>query len=1410
MLGSSDNQVKLAYPQQITEDAKNYGFKAANLSFLDNIIREFESDVKGVSASVPQFIPINHQVIKKHLDTHAPQWQKQWEEFCATFEAQSQKNALEAPSQKKLEEIRQTISACFKDHPLSPEYMQLAGIDPTALSMVRSTGREDSTEMANPGGNESLPAFSNPNAISNALGEVIASYFGEKSISQRLKAGDNITQDPFIPALVQVMIGEGLNSTKAQSVVVSGVIYTDRGSSRIQVAPGHGELVVNSKGNYDSYYVTPQNMVYPEVRAKHMRMKAQLNSEGRKVELVPVENPQPLKANHSLDPDAALYIHQLAQFIEKKYGMRMDIEFVYDGQSKNLHIVQARNIPLGSRKGVAPSAIAPELMDRVENPAKAQEVITPDTLTAIVITDPKQVISQHSTIGPALSEFLNDKEGKSKVVLVKQTAPPTSHEAGEFNSKGIPVLVIEQDARAKELIATASPENPIVIDPQRRLVCAVPKGIKVEEFIKEGIYRSLLTPYVSPHSNVLKAREVERHPEAERQASKDINFGEALLKARAGDAKATTQLLEYVYENVVNYKGLAHPYKYKNGQAVRGDLNKLSAPQIGGDNRAAKATLSNLCRYASRKAQSGEIKPGLYQQMMLNAGEMYNLLDRLEKPEQAQAALFQYLNAFAKFEGSIVATAQKDVLLTSVADQTAEKRHRERADKLMAGVSASAEDKEYFYELLKLEKFGINENIRKDWEGFCLDVCLKQKKGAELDRMVSDLQRFGLHEMWVNRSFVDAKKAHGSDSVQAFNALQSELSTALQGIEPIKEAQQRIQMLNSQVSNWSDPKNFDKLYANFQKECKAINGALQYNAQDPELKRLLVLEQVNEYVDIFDRTLKAVQTSGAYEDKKAQVANFKTLLQDFHDLQKIWIKNARFWDNRQVVPLLDKKLKEATKLKEENELSPSADFAVIFSTIDKVGHPEARDGLHGCKSLADIHTLIHQNLLVCIGKITRPINENLHNQYPVTLKKLVDGLKDDIKVTSHNTKDEVGKVDLLASQLKYPHLILHYNIPLRHHSGHMEIKYDYRKDRAEISYMLFFGVSQDLRQEPIQIHSQALLEHLFNFKIIEPPHCNTTTGQFKFTVEVNNQEQIPSLLYVLQRNNLLTFETIDEKFFSSSNYQNLQRKALYESPLNQLKSMVEYLSKTGNTNTIIKEYLTRSEYILGLRSQGFDINQYLAKYPEVAVNPNLSELFNHAIKNFSSQLNYKMRKDENSFSLEEQILQQKDIEALSQIDANSLAGNKFVLFSILKPMNKMYEALEQSSEISLCWEKCQQLIESRAKFQLRDTQDWHDLSKSIHHQGYRQILLDLITPKSCTPETLHQILYMELYDRSSFFRQDQHRAFAEALAKPYGIKIDSVECKKEMLKVAEKIEKNEKAVSRLRTEINAAAAQVSR
>ena len=194
------------------------------------------------------------------LDNYAKNWRELWDSFVY---AQGNNKSLTTSSKEKIKQLQTLFINCFKQHPVSEKIIQSIKLPLDTLFMVRSTGEEDTVEMANPGGNKSVAAVKlDAQAISNAIGTVVASYVSEKSLTQRLLSGDDIRKPSFMPVLIQRMIGEKLNGDNADHVVVSGVMYADSCSVRIDAAPGHGELIVNSKAPFDTYDVTQEGLVH--------------------------------------------------------------------------------------------------------------------------------------------------------------------------------------------------------------------------------------------------------------------------------------------------------------------------------------------------------------------------------------------------------------------------------------------------------------------------------------------------------------------------------------------------------------------------------------------------------------------------------------------------------------------------------------------------------------------------------------------------------------------------------------------------------------------------------------------------------------------------------------------------------------------------------------------------------------------------------------------------------------------------------------------------------------------------------------------------------------------------------------------------------------------------------------------
>jgi hypothetical protein len=132
--------------------------------------------------------------------------------------------------------------------------------------MVRSSGNEDGENFANAGGNSSYAAQRTLQDITEKWINVVAEFFGPRSLSQHAAANQSFPEKVHCAVVVQELI--------ADSEVVSGVmhVYQD-GSIVINAAPSHGELVVNSLGFTDVTRVTPQGVIFNETKKKDLTVE---------------------------------------------------------------------------------------------------------------------------------------------------------------------------------------------------------------------------------------------------------------------------------------------------------------------------------------------------------------------------------------------------------------------------------------------------------------------------------------------------------------------------------------------------------------------------------------------------------------------------------------------------------------------------------------------------------------------------------------------------------------------------------------------------------------------------------------------------------------------------------------------------------------------------------------------------------------------------------------------------------------------------------------------------------------------------------------------------------------------------------------------------------------------------------
>ena len=530
---------------------KGFGYKTANLTALNAFAQEIKLE-GGCVCAVPEFVGISDAEIKDFLRECGFDVVSKWDAFKVKenlnlkdslakgqypdgFLAALKKDfehEINTLFTQKLASIRsgnevdrllalfnksaggsclkpETITGIRSIHTLL--FNSAGSLDDAKRLMVRSTGKEDTDTLANAGGNESIANVKGEAAdIFKAIGDVVVSYFMEKSMQQRLGANDpSIFDVPFTPVLIQRMIGEtprnmAITAVDAQAISGNkitrcGVMFTEEleggisaegkkwpngkvktsGITLIQASYGHNEGVVNSLVPVDTYYIANDGNVHYVVKNKtHRKVPATANPENKK--LFDLPNPSALIGVPALNQKEIKSLKKVANALEHFYKQPMDVEFVID-YSRNPHviyIVQAR--PLVHKKNREnPSYLDPDFFDakqatfndlrrKVKNTQKNLDVIGVGGGAVRCITDRDHCIVS-KTIGEALT--INNKSSKKRqieAVIVGQMAPATSHEATTFRGEGKLVLCAEDVATYRSIAAMLQAVgSSLVVDAQQ-------------------------------------------------------------------------------------------------------------------------------------------------------------------------------------------------------------------------------------------------------------------------------------------------------------------------------------------------------------------------------------------------------------------------------------------------------------------------------------------------------------------------------------------------------------------------------------------------------------------------------------------------------------------------------------------------------------------------------------------------------------------------------------------------------------------------------------------------------------------------------------------------------------------------------------------------------------------------------
>lgn len=1019
-------------------ETKGYGYKYGNLQLLDQLTAEFNDIEKpAYSIKVPQFVGIPSEKIQEFLKSDFNIAEK-WAAFVKQNLPESKKK--EILDTKKFPDNFEEARAAFEkelkeafDKKIAAELGAFSfksgfGIEKAdeliALMqsqngklMVRSTGKEDTIELANAGGNESVAnVMPGAKAILEAIKRVVVSYFGAKSLKQRLGVGDkslfDVTTPPLTPALLQIMIGEtnpkdlpkcGVMFTEEAEGALSGLVKGQTsGITLIQCAYGNNEGVVNSRIPVDSYYVDDSLSIYPIIRYKTHRLTPSSDM---------VANEGAVIKSPALTKDALITLKKFAQALEKFYQGPMDVEFVVkeknDKQEPTIYIVQARPIVHKTDQ-----ALLSYLLNTDKITDKVQGYAIGVAGGAIRTVSSKDEIIMAETLGAALGVYQDTEKTKDtnkvQCIVINTPAPATSHEATTFRSEQKPIVCVDKESLGKIENWVAQEPVQLVISPQQGIVAKWSEETSVTELLAEPNAKAVKGWCNYPCPGLLSLSEAfEPTEDLTEEAVKKLLGEKVELESsevfKPEDFKTFIKDIKVLDEEQASKKLALLLYQ----------LNKLIMAKVKGLplDQDDKQRIKTLLHYALMLAQQTKNQLAL---KPTDASYIKRLfpIRFLEMLLLQQPALDEIVDGNSVMNLIFKVFARWQKVLEEVKDE-------------------GGEIDQVTIQMFRAREYIFTDELQEKWKNFV--IVLAQSKDEKLKnvfaKFVDQLNKLDLLPVWLNTSFDALMKTKKGVAKSIVMAALNEYGSQKDLLSKLFEMKVKIDAFN--IESFADPKMFEKQWNLF------TNDLLPYFLNDPfivafkkanDLGRLAALGVMDKFVNAFDLSIKAMLGGGAEPEVKVQ--NLRTMLGQYLELLNKWavfipvgsIQYHQEW----LLATYMKKISDiynSMKKNEKNMLLPSGGFSVSAAVL---GSATAFDR-HYPKSLEDIYTLIHQNLLMIVGVLSNQISWEIK---PTLLKEVEDKClaKFKFKKTSFSCKGTK--------------IYIRYNLPLRNHSAVADVKYN--------------------------------------------------------------------------------------------------------------------------------------------------------------------------------------------------------------------------------------------------------------------------------------------------------------------------------------------------------------------------------
>ncbi|PJD96494.1 MAG: hypothetical protein CK425_05870 [Parachlamydia sp.] len=927
-----------------------YGYKAANLMVLEELTKKISPEMKKCEVKVPPFFPISHFELNSLILKSGVNLDDLWKKFLNSFDY-SKKNQFQKASsptdaaavhmqitlqgKEYLEEMQRKVEHFFKSNTyFTMQLEEWVKENKPEFVIVRSTGMEDSDKTTNPGGNASIPYVQpTPTEISTNIGKVLASYFSENSIMQRLAVGDqSLFTDPvFIPVLIQEMIGETTSPTAKvapHEIFRSGVFFTEEpekadGVTLLQVGLGTGEGIVSGTVNTDTYYIrktttkmpfhdrgntaqkaknanVEETVIHKVIRDKKTRQVGKQVA-FKKFNIVTLKNENPALKTQCAVPDPIIRdIKTAADEISRHYGpgaqktKAMDVEYTLklpDPAKKDakgtLYLLQARGLTHVEKK--EKTYISGQKLQQI--PLK--DVIPTKTLLdgqayVRTITSDEQLLFT-TDLASARKEFLR-QQAKVKAIIINESSSVTSHDGVMLRSLGVPVFVVEDSNvrnRLKKLAASSSAAAPLFFDPQRALVVSG----QTPDIIKKGLISYSMplelsvsnTPpplFVPKKTNAVKSKE-EKIKDIYQARLTRLNTLVPALIAKLSNQKPLLKLREakttenHTIRNLIDLMSSAPAKEAKVALATLLDVlyKKLhqSMDAVEANRAQVNQPLFVVFEHIVRLAKK-EVMPALENSPPESPNRLFPI-------KLLEALIFQQVDSNVVGGASFARTLQEDKM---------DRKHIELAKK--AGIKLDGKNTSHQLNFVAVKNYALSEKCANDWATFVQglfttgDLIFQN----ELSKSLAAFDQLNLTPLFLNVFFPQLWQTHHKNIQQVSKAIIELLKGTT--LEWVKEKMEETETFEGQINGqWGTPdqikKNLPSLAA-FIETCgfnprppqKAV-FADKFAAATP-FGRLALLQLMARVVDVTDKTIKTISGNPDYpRDDKQKVKDFIVAVQ---------------------------------------------------------------------------------------------------------------------------------------------------------------------------------------------------------------------------------------------------------------------------------------------------------------------------------------------------------------------------------------------------------------------------------------------------------------------------------------------------------------------------------------------------